>query len=270
MYNVFSSRNSTLIVCFASLLFFSPHVRAAQRLKKPDQEKIGTVMGQTVYRDQIRTGKKINRRDELFRLFAQPVKENYIRDHRKELEPSEKEIAFAAAYFSKDEKIRQLDRQEKTMIRQQLLTIEKQLNTKHLTTSETQELKSQQTELQASLAMPCRTFARFMLDHWKFQRHLYFNYGRGRILFQQAGIEAFDAMYQWLQDREKQGEFSIDDPKLHTLFYNYWTTQKHGNFLTIKPERIQEFLKPKWVPESSRKEPPGKKEKSSTGFYSAD
>ena len=33
-----------------------------------------------------------------------------------------------------------------------------------------------------------------LLPHWKLQRHLFDHYGGGRLLWQQRGIEAFDAM----------------------------------------------------------------------------
>lgn len=237
------------VCCYFCLLFLLTPAFAANQTKDSAHEKIGTVLGKAVYRDQLRTSKNITQRDELFRLFAQPVKEHYIKDHRKAIVPSEYEITFAANYFCQDQQVRRLDQKEKNMIRQQILTIEKQLKTDQLTKVEKRELTDQQTELQACLDMPCRTFAHFMLDRWKFQRHLYLTYGKGRILWQQAGIEAFDAMHRWLQDREKQGDFSIDDPQLHSQFYAYWTTQKHGSFLTGDQKRIREFLKPKWVPE---------------------
>lgn len=253
--NSFLSRGSIVSVCCLYALFVCQSLTiASQDPKNPGHEQIGTVMGRAVYRDQLRTGKNVTQREELFRLFAQPVKEQYISDRRKSLVPTEQEITYAAAFFCRDQQIRRLDDKEKNMIRQQLLTIEKQLRTEQLVSSEKRKLQEQQTELQACLDMPCRTFARFMLDRWKFQRHLYLTYGKGRILWQQAGIEAFDGMYRWLQAREKQGEFSIDDPRLHTEFYAYWTTQKHGSFLTRDQKRIREFLSPDWAQKLPRAE----------------
>jgi hypothetical protein len=86
-----------------------------------------------------------------------------------------------------------------------------------------------------------------VLNHWKFQKHLYDSYGGGRILWQQAGQEAFDATRAWLETLEKQGEFTITDPALRKKFYEYWT-RDHGAFLTADPVRIrQEFLEPEWA-----------------------
>jgi hypothetical protein len=36
---------------------------------------------------------------------------------------------------------------------------------------------------------------------------------------------------------------------LRSTFYEYWTTMKHGEFLTDDEERIRrEFLEPEWMP----------------------
>jgi hypothetical protein len=88
-----------------------------------------------------------------------------------------------------------------------------------------------------------------LLKGWKFQKHLYERYGGGRILWQQGGLEAFDAFHKWLQALEKEGKFRISDPKLRGLFYEYWTTMDHGSFMTDDRERIRtEFLEPEWRP----------------------
>jgi hypothetical protein len=50
---------------------------------------------------------------------------------------------------------------------------------------------------QHRLRPPERSFAEFMLGHWKFQRHLYDKFDGGRILFRQARLEAFDAMHEF-------------------------------------------------------------------------
>jgi hypothetical protein len=30
--------------------------------------------------------------------------------------------------------------------------------------------------------------------------------------------------------------------------YEYWTTQKHGSFLSSDPKEIASFLNPEWIP----------------------
>jgi hypothetical protein len=84
---------------------------------------------------------------------------------------------------------------------------------------------------------------------------LYVRYGGGRILWQQAGIEAFDAFRTWLDAREKQGDFKFTDRRLRSIYYEYWTTMNHGAFLTDDKERIRrEFLEPEWMPNAAAKD----------------
>lgn len=98
-----------------------------------------------------------------------------------------------------------------------------------------------------------KDFARFMLSNWKLQKHLYDNYGGGRILWQQAGQEAFDATRTWLESREKAGDFEVSDPKLKETMLLYWN-KSHGAFLTADKERIRkEFLEPEWYPKAKGK-----------------
>lgn len=70
----------------------------------------------------------------------------------------------------------------------------------------------------------------FRLKSWKHQRLLYDQYGGGRVLFQQFGVEAFDAMHKWLKERESAGDFTITDSKLRAKLFAYWTTTNHGAF----------------------------------------
>ena len=51
------------------------------------------------------------------------------------------------------------------------------------------------------------------LMNWKLQRLLDDKLGGGRILWQQFGIDAFDAMQRSLKQHEAAGDFTITDPK---------------------------------------------------------
>ncbi len=55
------------------------------------------------------------------------------------------------------------------------------------------------------------------------QRFLHRNFGGGRLLFQQAGTEAFDATRKLAQELEAQGRFSFATPELRARAYDYWT-----------------------------------------------
>jgi len=103
------------------------------------------------------------------------------------------------------------------------------------------------------LAHPNRMFAAFALGNWKIQRHFYDRFGGGRVLWQQAGVEAFDAYRRWLESEEQKGNFKVTDPKLRQAFYRYWKLS-HDPFMITDPEEIRrEFLKPEWAPGSTNR-----------------
>ena len=209
-------------------------------------EQIGEVLGKSVYRNEIRTGENVRLAAELHRLFAAPVMREYRQSHQTEITPTELEIATATAYF--DRKHKESVKETAAGLRAQLKAAETKLAGSELTDEERKALEMEQRRLRSRLRPPGRFFATFVLDNWKFQRHLYDRYGRGRILWQQAGLEAFDAMHQWLKSQESQGKFKITDPELRAVFYEYWTTKKHGAFLIDDKQRIRRsFLEPEWL-----------------------
>jgi hypothetical protein len=215
----------------------------------PDKrEAIGELFGEPVYRDEIRTGEGFTLKDELHRLFTAPVLQKYREDHKAEIEPTEQEIDAATAYF--DTQHRERIKGKEAELRQRLKAVDEKLAAPDLTNVQQQELEIERTVVQKQLTPPGRFFASFMLNNWKLQKHLYDEFGGGRILFQQAGVEAFDAYHKWLGDCEQRGDFKIADHKLRETFYEYWTTMDHGAFLTDDQERVrQALLEPEWLPE---------------------
>ncbi len=59
------------------------------------------------------------------------------------------------------------------------------------------------------------------------QGWLHRRFGGGRLLFQQSGVEAFDATYRLLHQLQAEGAFRIHDPGLLTVAYEYWR-RDHG------------------------------------------
>lgn len=218
----------------------------AEQKSPAPREQIGEVFGKPVYRDEIQEGEGKTLRSEVQRLFLAPVWEKYQREHVKEITPTEQEIATVARNVAADHRKRIAD--EEASFRERLLKIEQQLAQQDLTKDQRAELESEKSVIETKLQPPGRDFAVFLLSQWKFQKHLYDNYGGGRILWQQFGQEAFDATRVWLEAREKAGDFKIADPALRVAAFYYWTTQNHGAFLTDDAERIRsEFLEPVWL-----------------------
>lgn len=67
-----------------------------------------------------------------------------------------------------------------------------------------------------------RMFARFIGANLKVQGFIYDNNGRGRVLFQQAGVEAFDATRNLLFRLEKEGRIVFNDPAIRHATLRYW------------------------------------------------
>lgn len=74
-------------------------------------------------------------------------------------------------------------------------------------------------------------FAQFIGGNTKIQRFIYLNNGRGRLLFQQAGMEAFDATRTLLLRLEAEGKFHIDDPAMRDAALSYWMDDNQPGLL---------------------------------------
>lgn len=74
--------------------------------------------------------------------------------------------------------------------------------------------------------------------------YIYRNFGGERLLFQQTGVETFDAKFRLAQQLESKGVFRISDPKLRAAAYDYWTRDQSSALLTkadpdsFNPERV--------------------------------
>jgi hypothetical protein len=235
-----------------ALLLLSVAMLLAQDKPTPDREQIGKVLGKPVYRDEIKERKGVSLEDELHRLLS-PAMQEYYKAHKAEIEPTKEELDAATVIF--DTRHRERIKDEEAELRKKLKAIKDKLGQDSLSPEENEKLELDRLVIEAQLKPPGRRCAEFVLGHWKFQKHLYDNFGGGRILWQQRGQEAFDAHRKWLEHLEKQGKFEITDAELRAKFYEYWTTKNHGAFLTDDKERIRkEFLEPEWAPKPTKKD----------------
>ncbi len=72
------------------------------------------------------------------------------------------------------------------------------------------------------------------------QGWLHRRFGGGRLLFQQGGVEAFDATYRLLHQLQAEGVFRIHDPGLLTDAYEYWR-RDHGTALLPESQAAEAF-----------------------------
>jgi|JI10StandDraft_1071094.scaffolds.fasta_scaffold00189_9 hypothetical protein len=178
--------------------------------------------------------------------------EQFISDNAKELKVSDAEIDQAAKYFS--ERHAEKMALEAPALKKKLAELTAQVEAAPANSAERRTLETQRAdiELQLDQQPPSRETVKFILTYWKYQNVLYKKYNGGRLLWQQMGIEAFDATRVLLETAEKKGRFKILAPKIRDEFYFYWTKQNHGAFLIEDAERIRkEFLEPEWLPKSS-------------------
>lgn len=93
--------------------------------------------------------------------------------------------------------------------------------------------------------------AQWMLGPWKANRELYRQYG-GTVIWQQAGIEAVGARRKWLEEHEKAGRFTINDPAYREEFYRYFVRQDHP----FQIEKSDPFDRPPWEEEPASRPRP--------------
>lgn len=209
------------------------------------RQKIGQVLDKPVYRDQITATEKTQQGYKLHALFIGPIMKQFYETHKRDLDPTQAEIDKFLAYYRKKHTDALKDR--KAALTEKMRTIEQQLKDLQLSPDKRMKLESERYSLEFDLTPPGEDFAWFVLPHWKLQIYLYKNFGGGRLLWQQRGIEAFDAMHKWLKLQELEGRFTISDPKMKNAFYYYWRELNKSALFIEEPRKIErEFLNPEW------------------------
>ena len=81
-----------------------------------------------------------------------------------------------------------------------------------------------------------RQVAKVWVQRWKVFKALYEEYG-GRAHYQQAGVEPFDAVREFLEEQEANGAFAIFDPDYEDEFWHYWRNEDMHTFVREGKER---------------------------------
>ena len=193
------------------------------------------------------------KQSELLRLFAGPLFAEYSRSLGASIEatPEEVDLFLKELGYDEDKEVRYLNdclqridsKLEKLYsspgeIRQKL--IERKAGIQEQISRKTKEIENSKQKKNH------QEMAKSMIKAWKLQIKLYENFGGGRILWQQAGFEAFDAMRQFLAEQQKLGRYEISDPDLQETLLHYWTEPGHRSFLKSDPETVEKFLNPAW------------------------
>ncbi len=197
-----------------------------------------------MYRDEIRTDKNVTLSSELHRLFTAAAGEEYRSQHEEEITPTPAEISAAMRYY--DAKHAERMQEQEPGLLYKLKEIDTQLKQAELNDDEREKLLNVKQSVERMRLPPGESFAVFAMKNWKIQQHLYKKYGGGRLLFQQAGVEAFDATHKWLESLEAAGKFKITDSNLRSKLYEYWTRDQ-GSWIIKKEKDIQEFIEPEFL-----------------------
>ena len=86
-----------------------------------------------------------------------------------------------------------------------------------------------------------QTVAKTFIKQELINKALYKQYG-GRIIAQQMGAEAYDAMHKFLKEEEKNGSFKIIDKSFETPFWEYYADESRHSFYTIGSKEEKEIL----------------------------
>lgn len=320
-------------VLFPAALFFAfvatvallstPGFASDSKDRSP-HEIVGKVFGKPIYRSDLEANSKSEFRQKAADLFLDPIWQQYVDEHRAEIEPNpdeliriaqklreqqpdsenlekpltaeellakaKEDIASLESDIIKLKKMTPLELQfeqielepgdiermeeglavRKQMTDAELLEFARQeygpeLEQLEKFLSQISELSASEREQQgitdATIASmkseleiarmeqkhPQYRLAHFMYGHWKFEKHLYDNFGGGRVAWQQRGMEAFDAARRFIEMQEQAKNFEVYDAEVRDAVYSYWTHSRPP-IMYEKPEEIEaHFLKPDWL-----------------------
>ena len=170
------------------------------------RQRIGQVLGKPVYADQISGQDAREQADSLQELFMQPILRAWYVQHAVEIRLTEPEA-------------RMLEQQFKAYA---------ECSKNGYVLPQDPKWRNLTLNMYGGTA--------------KAAKLLYDQYGGGRLLFQQGGTEAFDAMRRLLEQRESEGAFAITDPQARALAYDYWT-RDHGAMFITDPAAIHRALR---------------------------
>lgn len=217
-----------------------------------DKDVIAVVLGKKI---------TINDKDKLNGLIFSALLEQFAEDNK--IEPTEQELD--AFVLKIDERKRQhqikfeQDRQKLLAeLKSSLLSDrerkekESQLQTIENILKNTRKLEERTKGKDEQLHSINREIAQQFVRKWKINKVLYAKYG-GRVIFQQAGVEPFDAYRDFLKEQEKKGAFKILDKKYEASFWKYFTNDAMHTFYT-KDDGIKFINTPWWMMEKPQEE----------------
>ena len=196
----------------------------------------------------------IYRMNKLHEAVWEPLRQKYI--PKQDVEPTEAELHEFIAHLRQDKaRIQQERRERLNRLRAEADRLEKQLPTldgqaREKALQRRDEIRKEIGSIEKSLEIDRsierkgkdfeQFFAKWWVAHWKQQRWFYRRYG-GRVIYQQAGPEAVDAMRDFLKEAEAKNDFVIHDPKWKAQFWAPYLRETPG---TVVPNADRVFEHP--------------------------
>lgn len=91
-----------------------------------------------------------------------------------------------------------------------------------------------------------RKMAQSLIRQWKINKSLFEKYG-GRVIYQQLGPEPLDAYRKFLEEREREGAFTIHDKAVGDKFWWYFTDESIHDFMASGgSDEARAFSFPPW------------------------
>lgn len=159
-----------------------------------DDRVIGTVDGKSVLESQVKGSTPSKREESLRALFVSPALSAYLDSHKEQWKLNDKEVEQLVVAYRNSLKC------------------------------STAQVKPMEPAFE-------RLFAEMVGGGAKVQRFIYEHNGRGRILFQQAGAEAFDATRNLILKLEKEGRITFNDLDVRAMTLKYWLNDHQAGLL---------------------------------------
>jgi hypothetical protein len=165
-------------------------------------------------------------RTRIMRAFGSPVVERFIK--REKIVATREETIQFKNHFRKSSE------QNLNQWEARLAELKRKLAEPELPNEDKMKLEKERAECESIVVSMRASRATDVLDEmarkfivtWKTERELHRVYG-GRVIFQQAGPEAFDARRRLFEQAEEQGDIRFADAGVRHLFYYYYANMKH-------------------------------------------
>jgi hypothetical protein len=213
----------------------------------PVRERVGSVLGKDVYRDQLKGSPP--KYDEVAVLFMAPALDEFQGKHGAKFEMTDDEVKKAVDWMAAETKTQggeqwklwqERERKRRSELPKLIKRLEADLANPRTLPAEESGLRVALRIAKLEQTLPHASEVWMVFRGRKFEQYLYANYGGGRIIHQQFGPEALDARRKLLLELEEKGRFQITDPNLRKLAYDYWERPAHPGGFHTDP-RILEF-----------------------------